>query len=422
MRRPLSLDLYRAATAALEPLAPLLLARRARAGKEDPARLPERLGRAAAARPAGRLVWLHGASVGETVSLLPLVDALLAQRPDLGLLVTSGTLTSATLLGRRLPAGAIHQFIPVDGPRAAARFLGHWRPDLAVFGESELWPNLLTSLQARGVPSALVSARLSERSLKTWGRAPGAARALFAGFALVLAQDDATASALQRLGARDDGRLNLKLVAPPLPVDEAALARARAAAGARPVLLAASTHPGEDEAVLDAFAALAARPDRPRLVIVPRHPDRGEAVAALASSRGFRTGRQSAGDAFGGEAPVYVADRLGELGLWFRLASAALIGGSLVPGVGGHNPLEAARLGAPVLAGPFVDNWRPVYADLAALDACLRVDAAGLAAGFASVLDQPAAARDRAETAAALAQGGASALDAAAARLVGLLR
>jgi 3-deoxy-D-manno-octulosonic-acid transferase len=418
-RLPLSLALYRTATAALEPLAPAVLRRRAGRGKEDPARLDERLGRPSLPRPEGRLAWLHGASVGETLSLLPLLQGLRAARPSLSILVTSGTVASAELLARRLPADVPHQFAPVDAPGAIRRFLGHWRPDLAVLVESELWPNLILEARRQRAPLALLSARLSASSLSGWARAPGAARTLLSALSLVMAQDEATAAGLARLGARDDGRLNLKLAAGALPVDEAALEHVRTAAGRRPVLLAASTHPGEEEIVLDAFARLAARPDRPLLVLVPRHPVRGEAVAALAQARGFAVRREGAGQGFDGQAAVHVADRLGELGLWLRAARAALVGGSLVPELGGHNPLEPARLGTPMVAGPHVENWAEVYAALAgAFTPAETADT--LASALAAILDDPQAAQAMAGRAAAVAAQGEGALETAVARLLAL--
>ena len=399
---------YRAATAGLHPLAPAMLGRRARAGKEDPARLPQRLGRASRPRPPGPLAWLHGASVGESLSLLPLVDALRGARPELALLVTSGTTTSAELLARRLPPGVVHQFTPLDTPPVAARFLRHWAPDLAVFVESELWPNLLLGAKARGTKLALLSARLSDRSLRSWSRTPAFARRVLGGFDLVKAQEDATAAALARLGARDDGRLNLKLLGDPLPVDAAALTEARAAARGRRVVLAASTHPGEDAAALEAAPAVSL------LVIAPRHPARGPEIAALAEARGLRAGLRSRGAAFGAH-PVHVADTLGELGLWFRLANAALIGGSLVPDVGGHNPLEPARLGVPFASGPHLANW-PIYDDLRAADAVtITPDADALGAFWRA---PPPGQADRAR---AFARAQSSRLDAAVERLLELL-
>ena len=414
--------LYRAATASLEPLAPALLRARARRGKEDLARLSERWGVASCPRPLGRLAWLHGASVGEGLSLLALVEALRAADPALSLLVTSGTRTSAELLGARLPEVARHQFVPVDGPRAAARFMAHWRPELAIFAESELWPNLILEARGQGARTALVSARLSKASLRAWGRAPGAARKLIGGFDLVLAQDDVTAAGLARLGVRDDGRLNLKLAGRPLPYDPAALAELEAGLRGRPLLLAASTHAGEEAMALEVFGFLKDRPERPLLVLVPRHPERGEAVADLARLQGCVVARRSLDQPLTEASEVYVADTLGELGLWFRAARAALVGGSMVAGVGGHNPLEPARLGCPVVSGEHVDNWREVYADLRAERAVRTVASpAGLAGVFAEALVDPADLRAEAARAGALAARRSGAVDPAAARLLALM-
>ncbi len=410
---------YRLLTGAAEPLLPAVLRARARRGKEDSARLTERLARAPVARPPGPLIQLHGASVGEGLSLLPLAQALRAQAPHAALLVTSVTLTSASLLPGRLPGGALHRLAPVDAPGVARRFVAGWRPDLLVLAESEIWPNLLLAARRAGGRSALVSARLSPSSLRGWARAPGAARELFGGFDLVLAQDDATAAALAALGARDDGRLNLKLAGGPPPVDAAALQRAREAATGRPVLVAASTHPGEETVALDAYARLADRPDSPRLVLVPRHPERGAEVAALAAARGLGVTRQRAGQAFGSE-PVHVADAVGELGLWFSLAASVWLGGGSSPALGGHNPVEPARLDAPTLAGPHRENWREVYARLG--DAApVAGDADALARLWTADLDSPDLARERARNARARLGDEEAAVAEAARRLLSLL-
>ncbi|WP_246263382.1 3-deoxy-D-manno-octulosonic acid transferase [Caulobacter soli] len=386
MSLPLSLALYRAATTALEPFAPLILSRRAKAGKEDRARLHERLGRPKTSRPEGRLVWLHGASVGESLSILPLVERLRIERPDVAVLVTSGTVTSAQLLARRLPPGAIHQFAPVDTPGGAKRFLDHWRPDLAVFVESELWPNLLLVAKARGVKLALVSAKLSDKSYAGWRARPFAAYELFSGFDLILAQDGRAAERLSSLGGVVAGEADLKFGSDPLPVDAAALTSLRVRLSDRPVLLAASTHPGEDEIVLDAWRAL---PSRPHLVIVPRHPERGPAVADLALATGATVSLRSREP--DDSAEVIVADTLGELGLWYRLADLALIAGSFVPGIGGHNPLEPARLDCPIVSGPHVENWLTAYADLRDADGAAFADASVLGERLAGLLAEPAA-------------------------------
>ena len=391
MSLPLSLALYRAATGALEPFAPFLLEHRAKAGKEDRARLNERLARPTAPRADGPLVWLHGASVGESLSILPLVERLRAERPDVGVLVTSGTVTSAELLARRLPSGAVHQFLPVDTPGGARRFLDHWRPDLAVFVESELWPNLLITAKARGVKLALVSAKLSDKSYARWQARPFAAHQLFSGFDLILAQDGRAAERLASLGGAVGGEADLKFGAAPLPVDEAALTSLRVRLSDRPVLLAASTHPGEDELVLEAWRAL---PDQPHLVIVPRHPERGPAIADLALATGATVSLRSLEP--DDSADIIVADTLGELGLWYRLADLALVAGSLVAGIGGHNPLEPARLDCPIVSGPHIENWLTAYADLRAEGAVAFADASVLGERLADMLAGPEIPRLRA--------------------------
>jgi len=391
---PLSLALYRAATTALEPFAPVLLDRRAKAGKEDRARLDERLARPTTARPGGRLVWLHGASVGESLSILPLVERLRAERPDVAVLVTSGTVTSAELLARRLPQGAIHQFAPVDTPGGARRFLDHWRPDLAVFVESELWPNLLLTAKARGVKLALVSAKLSDKSYARWQARPFAAHKLFSGFDLILAQDGRATERLESLGGTVAGEADLKFGSAPLPVDEAALASLRVRLSDRPLLLVASTHPGEDEIVLEAWRGLQ---DRPRLVIVPRHPDRGPVIADLALTTGATVALRSREP--DDSADVVVADTLGELGLWYRLADLVLVAGSLVAGIGGHNPLEPARLDCPIVSGPHVENWLTAYADLRDADGAAFADASVLGARLADLLAGPEGLRLQADRA-----------------------
>jgi 3-deoxy-D-manno-octulosonic-acid transferase len=361
VRQALSLSFYRGATALLGFAVPSILRGRARRGKEDPARLGERLGRATRVRPAGPLVWLHGASVGETVSFLPVVERLRRERPDITVLVTSGTATSADLLARRLPAGALHQYIPVDTPAAAARFLDHWRPDLAVFVESELWPNLLLGAKARGAKLALVSARMTQASARGWRRFPGLAGAVLGAFDLILPQDVRTGVRLKELGALVDGYANLKLVGEALPADPAELARLKTAIGDRLTVTAASTHPGEDALIADAVEATGRYP---LLVMVPRHPVRGPALATSLRAHNRTLALRSAGEPVTPDTDIYIADTLGELGLFFRLGDIAVMGGSFLPDIGGHNPLEAARLDLPVVHGEYYANWIDIYGAL----------------------------------------------------------
>jgi 3-deoxy-D-manno-octulosonic-acid transferase len=357
-----ALIVYRLLTRLLEPLAPRLLDARAKQGKEDPVRVDERLGLTTVARPAGDLVWLHGVSVGETLSLLPVVERIRRQRPDLAILVTSGTLTSAQLLAQRLPAGVIHQFAPVDAPGAVAAFLEHWQPSLAVFVESELWPNLILEARRRGVKLVLASARITERTVEGWRRFPSAVRQILSAFDRILPQDETSAARLHSLGARIDGHVNLKLSGEAPPHDAAAFTRLSAAIGDRPVVVAASTHDGEEIAIVRALDKLA---DRLCLILVPRHPARSADIATALTRDGYRFARRSQGHEPDRDTDLYLADTLGEMGLFLRLADVVVMGGSFSaalekPPVGGHNPLEPARLGKPAVTGPDMSNWATV--------------------------------------------------------------
>lgn len=395
------------------PLVARYLRRRVARGKEEPARLGERWGRAGQARPAGKLVWIHAASVGESLAVLPLLDAIRAQHPGLACLMTSGTVTSARLLAERLPAGVIHQFVPVDLPQAVGRFLDHWRPDLALFVESELWPTMLRALARRGTPLALVNARMSAGSFKGWNRVPGLAPGLLAGVRLVLAESPDSAERFRRLGAPAVAAPgNLKLAAPPLVADAAELARLSTLLGARPRFVAASTHPGEEAIVAEALASLRRRWPDLICVLAPRHPDRGAELAALLRGSGLAVAQRSAGQSPDAASAVLLADTLGELGLVYRLAGMAFIGGSLVP-KGGQNLLEPARLGRALLAGPHLENFAQPAQHLERAGALRRVaDAASLAAAVARWLEDPAALATAAAAAEAAARTEAGVLQA----------
>jgi len=356
-----TLTLWRAAATAAAPVLRLMLRRRVARGKEWADRLPERRGIDPTPRPPGRLIWLHAASVGETVSMLPVLDALC--QAGVSVLVTTGTVTSARLMAQRAP-DVLHRFVPLDVPRWVERFLDHWRPDAAAFLESELWPSTLAACQARGVRMVLLNARMSARSQAGWAQAPRFARALLGAFDAVWAQSAADAARLQALGARNvSSPGNLKFAAPCLPVDQTELARLRAVLGERPRWLAASTQEGE-EAIAAAIQAQLA-PAHPGLVtiIAPRHPERGAALAAALGAS-----RRSAGE----DPPasgIWLADTLDELGLLYRLAPIVFVGKSLTSG-GGQNPLEPARLGCAVAAGPMMDNHAEAVAALTAVRCC----------------------------------------------------
>ncbi len=371
----MALALYRGAMSALSPAIPAFLRLRARRGKEDAARLPERYGLASRARPAGTLIWIHGASVGESLAALPLVSALL-EKSGRHVLVTTGTVTSARMMEERLPPRAFHQFVPVDSRSSVRRFLAHWRPDLALFVESELWPNLIVETHALGVPMALVNARLSERSFRGWNHARGLARRILSCFDICLAQDEGVSKRLTALGASSVQIAgSLKADAPPLPVDATALAEFKAAVGTRPLFLAASTHPGEEEIVLDVAEMLRGEGAHALTVIVPRHPERGPEIDALAKAHGFAVSRRAGGALPSPDTQIYVADTMGELGLFYRAAPFAFLGGSLVPH-GGQNPLEAARLGTAVVTGPHTHNFEETFVSLLAAQGVGRVHSA----------------------------------------------
>jgi len=406
---PFALIAYRCATAALAPIAPFALGRRARVGKEDRARIGERLGRANIPRPPGQLVWIHGASVGECLAALPLIELLL-HTENRSVLLTSGTVTSATLMAERLPAQAFHQFLPIDTPAAVARFMDHWRPDAALFVDSEIWPNLLLAAHARGAKLALVNGRMSRRSFLGWQRAPRTAAAVLALYDVCLAQDEDSADRLRQLGARNvkvSG--GLKADAPALPADETKLASLSAAIGNRPLFLAASTHAGEDETILPAQDALRRQYKDLLTIIVPRHPERGRDIAMLCGTR--HSVRRSAGHEPCADTAIYIVDTLGELGLFYRLAPFAFMGGSLVAH-GGQNPLEAARLTLAVMAGPHTENFARVYDAVFAAQGAGRVQTSSDIAAFAGrLLADPREAARLGEAAARAAESLGGALE-----------
>jgi 3-deoxy-D-manno-octulosonic-acid transferase len=414
-----ALTLYRTLTTALGPVVMLYLMRRIAAGKEDRSRFAERRGVASRARPDGPLVWVHAASVGEAVSMLALIDELAAQRPSLSVLVTTGTVTSARLLAARLPEDrAWHQYVPVDRLAYVRRFLDHWRPDLALWVESELWPNLVLETKARGVPLVLVNARMSASSFQGWQRWPSIIRPLLGAFDLCLGQDAVQAERLRQLGAQRTLCVgNLKTAASPLPVNETELARLAAQAAGRPLWLAASTHAGEEEAVAAAHRALKRRWPDILTVIVPRHPVRANAITAMLKDEGLTVARRSLAEPIDGATDIYLGDTLGELGLFYRLAGIAFIGGSLVP-MGGHNPLEAALLDCALLYGPDMSNCAATARDLANAKAALTVhDGVELAAAVAQLIGDPAERARRAAAALEVAANNRAVLDAVLERI-----
>jgi 3-deoxy-D-manno-octulosonic-acid transferase len=400
--------LYRGLTTMGGPLIAAYLERRKARGKEDSVRFAERLGHPGCPRPHGPLVWMHGASVGEALSMLPLVERLLTR--GLTVLMTTGTVTSARLLAERLPPGALHQYVPVDRVAYVRAFLNHWRPDLALWAESEYWPNLLAETRHRGIPQVLIQGRMSPKSFAAWKKVPGFIHKMLSGFALCLAQTESDAGRIRALGGRDVRCLgNLKYAVAPLPCDEAALQGFRTEIGGRPLWLAASTHPGEEALAGRVHTALA----QPGLlsIIIPRHHTRGAEVAAELRSQSLIVALRSVGEAITPTTQIYVADTMGELGLFYRLGGPVFVGKSLAVG-GGQNPFEPALLGAPVLFGPMMDNFPDMAPSMLAAGAALRVrDEGELAMTIRALLADSRALQAAGAAAKAWAEGEAGILD-----------
>ena len=379
---------YRLGGDLAQPFLPLVLSWRGARGKEDRTRLSERRGLASRERPAGKLVWIHAASVGETNAVLPLIGRILAMGPRV--LLTTVTVTSAAIAQTRLPEGAIHQFAPVDVPAWIERFLMHWRPDLALVTESELWPGVIASLAEAAIPLALVNARLSKRSFARWRRLGRAGEALLAPISLCLAQSAEHGSRYGALGlAQVKVTGNLKFDVPAPSADPVMFAKLKGEFGARLLWLAASTHEGEESIAGAVHKRLKSRFPSLLTIIVPRHPPRGRAIAQGLSGEGLNVALRSAEDRVQGETDIYLADTLGELGLFYRLAPIAFIGGSLIAH-GGQNPIEPVKLGAVSLHGPYVSNFAEVYAALDEVDPASRVaDMEGLVSAVALLLAEP---------------------------------
>ena len=365
-----TLTLYRIGATLLEPFAPILVRNRVKSGKERPERSGERFGRTNLARPGGALIWMHGASVGESRLLLDLFEALRTQRPDAYALVTTQTTTSADMIAASAPQHVIHQMAPVDGPRAVTRFLQHWRPDAAVFAEGEIWPNMLLGLKRGRIPAVMANARMTTRSIDSWNSRKSSARALFGAFQFIGAADRQTAEGLGRATGHEITTVgNLKMAARITPPPQDKVVPFVKAIG-RPILLAASTHPGEDAFAIEAFAALRVSTPDALLVIVPRHPDRGSTIVDEARGRGFTVQQWSKERSPPQQGTsVVVADTMGELLFWYAVAGGIYLGGATKQDVGGHNAVEPAQLGKRVFTGPHGYNFRETFEILAQNDA-----------------------------------------------------
>lgn len=367
------LYIYRWVSLIAAPLIALYLCFRKFSGKEDKDRFRERFGCPSFARPDGALIWAHAASVGESLSILPLIERLVEENQGLNILVTTGTVTSARLMDERLPEGTFHQFFPIDQISFVRRFLDHWRPDLALWAESEFWPNMITETASRNIRMVLINGRVSPKSFAGWRRFDGMIKVLIGCFDLCLGQSDEDVWRLRQLGANSAKYVgNLKFSSSPLPVDKAELLEMTNAIGNRPVWVAASTHAGEEEMTVQVHKRLRLLHAGLLTIIVPRNPKRGEKIAAQIRRQGHNVALRSNGDPILNGIGVYVADTMGEMGLFFRIAGVVFMGKSLVP-LGGQNPLEAARLDCAIVHGPHTLNFNDIFIRLRKAGAAIQV-------------------------------------------------
>lgn len=412
-------SIYRTLTACSSPVLDRLLAKREARGKEDPARVQERRGHATVARPTGKLMWFHGASVGESLSILPLLNTLKARLPDWHFLVTTGTVSSAELMANRLPEGVMHQYIPLDHPKWAQRFVAHWQPDAVVWLESELWPNMLHEIAARQIPSALINARMRPKSFSKWKRASSLVGKMLGTFTFTLVGARDYLPYFKELGAKNVHYIgSLKFGAKALPVDEAKLDLLKTMIGARPCIGFLQTHPSEELFAAETYAAL--KKEQPDLlaIIAPRKYTRGAEIKTELTEAGYHVALRTANDVITPHTDIYIADTIGEMGLWYSLCPIAVIGGSFIY-FGGQNPIEGMHFGTAVLYGPSMFNFPELCATLEEAGAAKAVDSREALLPALQDLYHHSAKRDGMKNAAlALAEQNHSVIDAFADEIV----
>ncbi len=342
-------------------------------GKEDVKRFNERIGRPRLKRPEGKLVWLHGASVGESVSMLPLIQRILETYPDAHVIVTTGTVTSADVMNKRLPERAFHQFIPIDNPIFTTRFVKYWHPDVALWFESEFWPAMLSSIRHKNIPLILINGRISNKTYKRWQQFDFISKELLSCFTLCLGQSEEDAYRLRVLGARESLCLgNLKYAGLPLPIDQKAKTEMQQQISGRPVWLASSTHDDEEVRIAKVHKRLAEKIPGLLTIISPRHPQRGEEINRKISELDLTTALRSNEQQITETTDIYVADTIGEMGLWYDLANIVFIGGSLIPH-GGQNFIEPSRVRDAVIVGPYMHNFTDAINRAKKADAVMQI-------------------------------------------------
>lgn len=342
-------------------------------GKEDVKRFNERIGRPSMKRPEGKLVWLHGASVGESVSMLPLIQRILDTYPDAHVMVTTGTVTSADVMQKRLPDRAFHQFIPIDNPIFTTRFVKHWQPDVALWFESELWPAVLSSIKRKNIPLILINGRISNKSFKRWLQFDFISKELLSCFSLCLGQSEEDAYRLHVLGAQNTMCLgNLKYAGLPLPIDEEKRAEFVKQAGKRRMWLASATHDDEEVRIAKVHKRMKEKFPDLLTVIAPRHPQRGEDIQEKINNLGLKTALRSKNEKITPQTDIYIANTIGEMGIWYDVINIVFIGGSLIPH-GGQNFMEPSRVRDAVVVGPHMHNFTDAMNRAKKADAVIQV-------------------------------------------------
>lgn len=343
-------------------------------GKEDVKRFNERIGRPSLKRPEGKLIWFHGASVGESVSMLPLINKLLEQYPNAHIMVTTGTVTSADVMGKRLPERAFHQYIPIDNPAFVTRFIRHWQPDLVLWFESDLWPALLSGIKRKNIPLILVNGRISNKSFKRWQQFDFISKELLGCFTLCLGQSEEDAYRLRVLGARDSMCLgNIKYAGINPPVDKKKLEEIQKQISNRPLWCVSSTHNDEELKIGKFLKRVNEKVPELMTVIAPRHPNRGIEIQEQLNDLGFKTALRSKGEKISEDTDIYIADTIGEMGIWYEMSPIVFIGGSLIPH-GGQNFIEPSRFRDAVIVGPHMHNFTDAMNRAKKADAVIQVN------------------------------------------------
>ena len=368
-------DVYRCGTYLFMPVIWFFMGVRKKKGKEDISRFGERAGVSRVKRPAGRLVWFHGASVGETLSMYPLINKILEKDKTVNVLVTSGTRTSAKILGDTLPERVFHQYIPIDYYPYVKRFIAHFKPDVAIWFESEFWPNLMKEAHDNGTKMILVNGRISDRSFSRWKILKGVAEKILSLFDLIIAQSRESRERLSILsGKKVEYYGNIKFAAlGKMDIDkEKAVAFAESVKD-RHVFLAASTHPGEEEKIIRVHSLLKKEFPDIITVIIPRHPNRSEKIVGILDASGLSYRVRSRGDKADAGVDIYLADTMGETALFYSLCKVVFVGGSLVK-FGGQNMIEPMYAEDAVLVGRNTFNFRDIVADALKANALIEVE------------------------------------------------